>query len=323
MPVLTLILPELAAPSATTDTALLPQLPVLELWLARAHRHPLPDHWHRWLATTAGGPLLATAAAGGVVAASLGLTETRHYWLATPVHYVAGIDTLRLHPAGLLRLSDAQQGQLAEDFMRVFAGSGWELMITGGRDLLLVGPAQAAFETVDPATLLGRDPAAGWSRAAVATPLRRLAAEVEMWLHEHVVNRQREASGQLPATGLWFWSGGSPSPAVPASAPGVLWADDAYASALWRLLGAGTQAVPVPVGLERAPGAEDLTVVLSLDQLQPLESHWLSPALRQLRTGQRGALSLVAAGCCWTLTRMGLRRFWRRPQPWWVGLRAC
>lgn len=321
MPTLTLILPELGSPSATTDTASLPPLPALGLWLARARRQPLPHHWHRWLATTVAGPALAAGAAGGVVAASLGLADARHYWLATPVHYVAGLDTLRLHPAGLLRLSDAQQGQLARDFMRVFAGSGWELRAAGGRDLLLAGPAQAGFDTVDPATLLGRDPAAGWSRATVAAPLRGLAAEVEMWLHGHAVNAQREAAGQLPAHGLWFWSGGPPSPAAPAAAPGLLWSDDAYTQALWHLLGADTQVVPP--GLEGAPDTQDLTVVLALDQLQPLESQWLSPALQQLRAGQRDALRLIAADCCWTLTRMGLRRFWRRPQPWWVGLRAC
>ena len=324
---LNLILPELAAPLAALDTATLPRLPAFELWLARAARAPLGLHWHRWLAGAAAGSP-AGFSSGGVAASALGRTDARHYWLATPVHYVAGIDTLRLHPAGVLRFSDAEQASLAEDFARTFDGSGWELLATGHRDLLLAGPPQQPFDTLDPVSLLGQDPAAGWSRTQAAAPLRRLAAEVEMWLHGHALNHQREAAGQLAATGLWFWGGGAQPAALRARAPGQLWADDAFAQGLWQLLGADAQALPDD--LMAAPFvAEDLTVLWPLPgddavgALQRLERHWLAPALQQLQRGQRATLCLVAGGCSWTLTRPKLRRFWRRSQPWWLALRAC
>jgi len=41
--------------------------------------------------------------------------------------------------------------------------------------------------------------------------LRRLGAEIEMWLHEHPVNAVRARRGEAPVTGLWLWGGG-PSP---------------------------------------------------------------------------------------------------------------
>ncbi len=50
------------------------------------------------------------------------------------------------------------------------------------------------------------DPTPGLARGAAGGTLRRLGAEIEMWLHEHPLNQQRRTGrGQLPVTTLWFW----------------------------------------------------------------------------------------------------------------------
>jgi hypothetical protein len=46
-----------------------------------------------------------------------------------------------------------------------------------------------------------------------STALRRLGAEIEMWLHDHPINDARRRRGELPVTSLWLWGAG----AVPAS----------------------------------------------------------------------------------------------------------
>ena len=65
--------------------------------------------------------------------------------------------------------------------------------------------ASAAVPTTEPARCVGggwsQRPAARAGRAAV----RRLGAEIEMWLHWHPVNAARADRGSLPSTALWFW----------------------------------------------------------------------------------------------------------------------
>jgi hypothetical protein len=49
-------------------------------------------------------------------------------------------------------------------------------------------------------------------RADAANPaLRRLGAEIEMWLHDHAVNDARGRRGEPPVTALWLWGGGGPA----------------------------------------------------------------------------------------------------------------
>ncbi len=61
---------------------------------------------------------------------------------------------------------------------------------------------------------------------------RNLLSEIEMALHEHEVNLEREASGQLPINSLWLWGGGfAPEQITRAQPP--LFSDDALLSGYW------------------------------------------------------------------------------------------
>ncbi len=173
--------------------ASLPRLPALERWLAHADtrtaRRRLAAVAMAGIGPGARAPPPGVAAVAG--AAVPDLPTDRPVWLATPVHFVAGLDTVRLHPAGLLELCPMEQQALAVDFARVFTGSGCTLHATGRRELLLSGGGSAASGTVrshDPAQWLGADPRDGLPAGEGSATLRRLGAELEMWLHEHPVN---------------------------------------------------------------------------------------------------------------------------------------
>ena len=92
--------------------------------------------------------------------AAIGLDVTAavdpQYWLATPVHCFAGLDSVQLHPAGLLELPASEQSALAAEFTRVFADTPWRLHATGQRELLLSG-APLAASAADPAASIGAD----------------------------------------------------------------------------------------------------------------------------------------------------------------------
>jgi len=94
--------------NAPARDALLPRLPALETLLGRAVRAPLPQGWRDHLRTRFAAAAQLESAPAGVVATDLDLTPAgigTQYWLATPVHCFAGLDSVQLHPAGLLELS--------------------------------------------------------------------------------------------------------------------------------------------------------------------------------------------------------------------------
>lgn len=338
-----------AAPSPTTYA--LPRLAALETLLARARREPLGQDWRVWLAARTGAavktPAEILADAWGVQcrAAEAGESSSgshRGCWLATPVHMVAGMDRVLLHPSGLLRLADAEQQQLVEQFAQVFGGSPWQLHARSERELLLVGPAIAASGR-DPARFLGTDPAEGLPHGARAAPLRSLGSELELWLHEHRLNRERARRGALSISTLWLWGGGlvaaesrassGPLPSAH-SAPLDLYGSDACAAALvrWRggaclALSAGLASTAVRQGAARSvvlyplqAQETDEAPAGRVDRLEQLEQRWLAPALASLRARRIDALLLVAADHVYHLDRPGSWRLWRARAPWWEEL---
>lgn len=134
---------------------------------------------------------------------------------------------------------------------------------------------------------------------------RRWLSEMQMLLHEHPVNAQREASGRAPVTGIWV-SGGGVAPrelrvgvAVYAS-PGH--ASD-VAKGLARLANTPVRDVPA----ELPP--DDALVVID----DPgLAQRWIARGVAALDRGTIAELTLIA----------GTQR-WRAARPsWWRRMRA-
>ncbi len=314
--------------SAPTEQAA-PRLVALETLLAKSRRSALPQGWRAWLAQRFAAPEIAALAPAEVVArAWLAPSEAKH-WLATPVHYFAGLDSVHLHPEGLLQLSAQEQAALVADFEFVFADTPWRLHGNGARELLLGGPRLDA-DSADPAQFAGLDPSAGLPRGAELATLRRLGVEIEMWLHEHRVNQERRARGELPVTTLWFWGASVPLRAPNAgraisTAGGLLrlYGHDTYAQALWQL--GGLESASLPANLQGALESEasaHLLIVPALDAgtlvdaLQRLEVHWLAPALQGLRARRLSAIHLLAGTRSYELRWPHLARFWRARLPW-------
>ncbi len=312
--------------------AALPRLPTLERWLAQGEAGAAPGGWREWLWRELGDarqPVAPPASiAGGAV---VGAPADQPLWLATPAHLMAGLDTVRMHPAGLLALDLSEQTILATDFARVFAGSGYSLHATGRRELLLAGGAALAPASVvshDPGKWLGKDPSSGFPSGHGATALRRLGAEMEMWLHDHPINRARAERGLLQANALWLWGGGAPlatGGAASAAPQTMAWADDLYMDGLARLRG-----LSMASGAQCWPSAPcDLLAVCELGarlnshSLLALERDWVAPAFEQWRTGVVHSASLLAGDRVVTLRGWrwrGVVRRMRRSRPWWETL---
>jgi hypothetical protein len=340
---LTVILGDFFIPARAPQTDPLPRLAALEGLLARAERLRLHQGWRAWLAGVYAPAGLAAQSPARIAARAWLAPQTGPdcYWFATPVHYLAGIDSVHLHPDGLLSLCPEEQDALVLDFNALFGDEQWRLHALGHRELLLRGPPLDA-SAADPGPWAGRDPYLGGAAGADARALRRLGSEIEMWLHAHPLNAQRRERGQLAVTGLWLWGSRGPDAAAAAAADSAndapvaaadataaaslpqLYGADLFSEALWRLAGQATHDLPEGFEAMRSSqrsrsvviypllGAEGLT-----RRMQRLEQLWLGPSLRALRGRQLRSLLLVAGEHAHRLRWWQLARWWRARSPWW------
>jgi hypothetical protein len=266
--------------------------------------HPIESGWRAWLATWTGHAALADEAPATVAAAASRVTvseaDGKMVWLATPVHLVAGLSSVHLDARGLLQVEPDVRRALAAEFNEVFAESGYRLEALASAGFLMTSPRMAAAGTVDPARVLGASITEALPPAAAAPALRRLGAEIEMWLHEHRANQDRVKRGRLPITALWLWGGGAAregvgsdaellavqtADTVPASAvrgaallaatalpaPGVAFGGDPYLHGLWRSAGGSARATPH--GFEEVLGHAGRRAVFVVELSRSFDAH--------------------------------------------------
>lgn len=314
----------------------LPALPALESLLRQGRRlQPFPD-WRAALLAEVGLPASPAIAPARVAARMLDHVKAGGLWLAQPVHRVAGLSRVNLHPAGLLRLSAQEAEDWSRDFNRDFEGSGLRLHALAP-GLLLEGLPVDTPGGVDPALLLGAPIPVAPAPGSAGRPLRKASAEIEMWLHEHPRNRERERRGELPLNGLWIWGGqGSelPTSAVAAGALPRAFGADPFLHGLWRALGAAAHEAAGFADLQQDTAAT--IVVQSAASTSPrdlplhrLESHWFAPMVEALGRRELRPLRLWVGGQGWEITpsRISGRGWprslsWRKPQPWWQQVSA-
>ncbi|MGC4027608.1 MAG: hypothetical protein QM696_01865 [Steroidobacteraceae bacterium] len=312
-------IPELPA-AAADSAAVQARLPALGKLLAGARRRLPEPGWRGGLLRDLAPANMAAVAPAAVAAAALpALGPAAAFWFAQPVHQTAGMSRVHLHPEGVLRLRPEECSQLAEAFTRDLGGAAGTLHALG--DGLLFGatsPVAMGSEDEDPINWCGRelDPA----HPPLPAVLRRLEAEIEMWLYGLPLNRERERRAALPVTRLWLWGGARSLPriaqvtaAATASWPamgadpfllglaalGVCAAPDAQASFAQRAVpGRGV----VVVGMPALAGRVDL---------QALDAGWFAPLCSALEEAALDEVLLHFAGSRWQLRRPGrMRRWW-------------
>ncbi|MGH8199693.1 MAG: hypothetical protein ACREVO_04925 [Steroidobacteraceae bacterium] len=292
----------------------------------------LPEGWRAWTARWLGLPQYAAAAPASIAAAALAdAPADRAVWLATPVHLIAGLTSLHFDRRSVLRLQEAELRQLAASFAATFRDSGFELRPLAGGELLLSGPqVPAPASTTEPARMVLTSVAESLPMGEGARALRRLSAEIEMWLHGHPVNDQLTRRGALTVATLWLWGGGDPSAAHAVATPEAIkdaaFGADAYVRGLWRLAGGETRPMPVDwAAVIGEPRAERALVVVEVAELLQANASWsladamaeidhrlISPSVAALRRGELERLILLANDRCLSLRAADHWRLWRR-----------
>jgi hypothetical protein len=248
--------------------------------------------------------------------AALGVDPRDAFWLAAdPVTLVVGRDDVQL-AAVVDDLARADAEALIATLNAHFAADG----------LAFVAPRpDAIFVGVATRPRLSTHPLASTSGRSLRTLLpegpdrgawRRWQSEIQMLLHEHPVNVERERIGRPPANSLWFSHGGT-MPARSAPGPSMrTFANDGVAAALAAHAASPARAVPARLddALADAEGAESIVVALPppLDWAS-VERSWAAPARKALAAGRLATVTLIAddAGeaVVWHASRPG---FWKR-----------
>ena len=323
---LTLILSDLYVPSEATGTSTPPvalDLPNLDWLLRFASRAERIEDWRHWLAVEVGRSDLtrqsiAHVCARNVLDESLAATA----WLATPVHLEARIDHVRLVDRGLLRLGADEREAWRQEFARAF-GPEYALHDAGDHCFLLSGAAAVRVTSVDPSRLIDADigqavpgPSAG--------ELRRLGAEIEMWLHGAPGNAAREQRRERRISALWLWGGGLQDAGAIATAgtgPGSLprmFGGDPF---LHAIAGPPVNSPPVSLGELASSEGHDVVELAPMsgrkeESLSALETNWFAPAREALRRGAIHSVDLVANDRRFRVAARSGWRWWRRRSSW-------
>jgi hypothetical protein len=306
-------------------------LPGIEQAGRYGERVALSGGWRPWLARLLGREDLVGISPARIAAAVLPATPEPQ-WLATPVHLSAGLSRVHLDHRGLLRLSAEEQASLTRAFAHAFAGSGFTLAGLPCGEFVLQAPGIPAVPTTEPARCAGAEIAAGLPQGAQAAALRRLAAEIEMWLHGEELNAVRTRLGRLSVNALWLWGGAgacaTPAPRALVSAP-LGFGSDAYLDGLWCLHGGNCRPLPPDLGAVLEPAVETrtllaLSVAAELQQsthasfaqaLGALDARFIAPALAALGRGTLRSVTLAGNDTALSVRRGSALRIWRRARP--------
>ncbi len=296
-------------------------------------RVSLESGWRPWLAHALGRGDLARAEPASVAAAATDEAaedSTATAWIATPLYVAAGLTTLHFDRRGILRPPRAQLEELALDFQQAFRHSDLKLTPLDSGDFILYQPAIRSVSTTEPARIA--DVAESLPRGAGAGVLRRLGAEIEMWLHEHPVNRARLAREELPISTLWLWGGGAPVLQGSAGERGrrgssefEAFGSDPYLRGLRWLDGHETQPLPQLGTAFGYPARRSSAVVVEAGRMLPANSNWsvlealaeldrrfIAPAVSALRRQHVERISILANDRRLVLNARDHLKLWRR-----------
>lgn len=209
--------------------------PVLRTWLAQAElvRLDAPGNWLERVLAEIDRPYPAAGDAALRMWGQTGDRPTAWIAAADPVYLEARLDHLCLHA---LRDDDVARSELRSLFdhlQRTLGGeSGFGFARLGNHGYLT---SQAPIATASqPAYVVDQSiPSDFLPSGDDVARHRNLLSEIEMALHDHPVNLERQADGRQPVNSLWIWGGGyAPEQQTQPHPP--LFSDDALLSGYWE-----------------------------------------------------------------------------------------
>jgi hypothetical protein len=305
------------------------ELPVLSAMLHGARRVRDATDWRIGVLESLAMPDAGQNMAKIAACALPSLAPGTDICLALPVHVVAGTSRIFMAAPETFELDAVRREELRQAFNAEFGAPDLQLHAVGS-GWLLQSPFAAAASDGSPDSLRGAALAREPAGSTAARSLRRLGAEVEMWLAALPFNAARETRGEPPINCIWFWSGATTGGMRPPThAPGALFTNrepDAWMAGLASHWGLQFRHASAWQEVRDTSGAVVILQPSSLgDAVAPLqawESAWLDPVRRDLASRRLQELRLQIGRSTWQLPAPRLARWFRSKQPWWQLVQA-
>jgi hypothetical protein len=124
--------------------------------------------------------------------------------LLTPSHWRVGTDAIHLADPRTLALDEAASRALFEAVRALFDSEGFAMAWGAPLRWYASHPGFASLRTASLDRVIGRNVDRWLPAQPEARVVRRLQSEVQMLLHAHPINAQREAAGALPVNSFWL-----------------------------------------------------------------------------------------------------------------------
>ncbi|MEQ8206906.1 MAG: hypothetical protein RIA65_12070, partial [Woeseia sp.] len=155
-------------------------------------------------------------------------------WLAgaDPVWLQAGLDKLYLHAPAADDLDAETLSELMADLQEAMFADDQSDFEALGNFGYLHSPQEFATSSLPADAISGTRPDPYLPSGASATRYLQLCGEIQLALHDHRSNLQREQRGQPPVNSLWLWGGGTVDGHVPRTLP-ALFANEPLMRGYW------------------------------------------------------------------------------------------
>lgn len=248
-------------------------------------------------------------------------------WLrADPVHLQLGQNAVSVQTGEALQLHEQEAQQLADCLRPLLHEDGLELHLGSAERWYLRVPADLQAQFLPLPAAIGQPLPAQTIHGAQAGAWKRRVAELQMSLHQHPVNEEREQRGLPPINGLWLWGEGQLPRTLPAPAA-QLWGDHPLLSALAQTTSRPLQPLPLSFDLwhQRADEGAHLLLLDSLlapalagdgwafaEQRQQLLQDWLMPALKAGVQELLIDIPALHSSCSYRLQRWSRWQLWKK-----------
>ena len=321
----TLFIPALFWPHAGVDHDA-PMVPALRTLLSRSDAgEARSDDEQAWLCEQFGVPRQADWPTAPIALFGAGMPAGEDFWLsADPVHLQVNRDQLILLAPESLSITAAEAVALCAALTRHFDTDHLTFLAPQSHRWYLKTPQPARIHTSGLSRAIGQDVDRMLPKGDDRLAWHRLFNEVQMVLHAHPVNGERELRGALPINSLWF-SGGGTLPGASTSFQAVI-GSSALAHGLSKL----TQ-IPFTAAEQGIAATRENNVLIELNDaaaasmrldpaawkagLEDLEQRWFAPLAGLLKQGRIRQLVIATVdngrSYRWSVTRMNLWRWWR------------
>ena len=307
-----------------------PQLPALELLLARATRK-------RQIAAGLYPLLFDLFAVGGKAGQNLPIAALTRLidddvrpegiWMrADPVHLSPGRDGLFLMDSSVFSLTQRESIILTAPLQQIFAEQGWQFEIPIAKRWYLKMQDYPDVVMADIGEVAARNIQPFMPRGEGSSRWEKLMNDVQMLLHDSEVNHERQEQGELPINSLWFWGAGQ-LPEIPARQWSALFSDEAVSQGLAMLSGTPFTRLPETADtIINADNSDSDILVLMTGMLaysrypdisawrravEKTEQDWFEPLLKALRDGMVGQLTIFADNEQFTIKKTALLKLWK------------